>query len=354
MIDLYSDYLICSSSATTSTGLSRVVDGKVSHDQVTRFLSSRDFDSRDLWLSVKKHIRQIESPDGVLIIDDTIEHKPHTDVNDIVCYHFDHTSGRNVKGINIVNCLYNVGDISLPVAFEIVEKPIQFCDLKTKKEKRKSVISKNELMRNMLAVATHNSVSFSYVLADIWYSSSENMKYIACTLKKEFMMPVKSNRLVALSKKDWINKNFLHIDDLPWQEEPLIIWMKGIKFPLFVHKQVFTNKDGSKGVLYLTCSDLNCTKDDIEKIYQKRWNVESFHKTLKQNASLAKSPTKRVRTQANHICMAMLATVKLEVLKMKEHSSHFAIKMKLYTNAVKTALSELQKMKQHDINILGA
>jgi hypothetical protein len=39
LLDLYSDYLISSFGQTSATGLSRLTDGAVSHDQVTRFLS---------------------------------------------------------------------------------------------------------------------------------------------------------------------------------------------------------------------------------------------------------------------------------------------------------------------------
>ena len=47
LLDLYSDYLLSSFSVTTATGLSSLVDGEVSHDKVTRFLSREDFGSRD-------------------------------------------------------------------------------------------------------------------------------------------------------------------------------------------------------------------------------------------------------------------------------------------------------------------
>ena len=68
---------------------------------------------------------------------------------------------------------------------------------------------------------------------------------------------------------------------------------------------IFTNQDGSTGTLYLACSDLTCDGPAIEAIYQKRWNVESFHKMLKSQAVLAQSPTKRELTQSNHCFMAI-------------------------------------------------
>ncbi|TAK61131.1 MAG: IS701 family transposase, partial [Methylobacter sp.] len=38
-LELYTDYLISTFGAATATGLSSMVDGDVSHDRVTRFLS---------------------------------------------------------------------------------------------------------------------------------------------------------------------------------------------------------------------------------------------------------------------------------------------------------------------------
>ena len=46
-------------------------------------------------------IRDIEQDDGVLIFDDTIQEKPYTDENDLICWHYDHSQNRTVKGINL-------------------------------------------------------------------------------------------------------------------------------------------------------------------------------------------------------------------------------------------------------------
>ncbi len=44
-LELYTDYLISNNSYATATGLSAMLDGDVSHDQVTRLLSERDYTS---------------------------------------------------------------------------------------------------------------------------------------------------------------------------------------------------------------------------------------------------------------------------------------------------------------------
>ena len=117
LLDLYSDYLLSSFGQTTATGLSDLVGGQISHDKVTRFLANDDFGPLDLWRLVKKEVRRCESNEAVLVFDDTIQEKMHTDENELICWHYDHTKGRSVKGINLVNCLYCSNDISIPVNF---------------------------------------------------------------------------------------------------------------------------------------------------------------------------------------------------------------------------------------------
>jgi hypothetical protein len=56
-LELYTDYLISNTSFVTATGLSTMLDGEVSHDQATRFLSGRNYTSKDLWRQVKSTVR---------------------------------------------------------------------------------------------------------------------------------------------------------------------------------------------------------------------------------------------------------------------------------------------------------
>jgi hypothetical protein len=64
------------------------------------------------------------------MVDDRIEEKPHRDETELVCWHYDHSKGRQVKGINWLNCLDHINDISIPVSFELIHKPIKFADPK--------------------------------------------------------------------------------------------------------------------------------------------------------------------------------------------------------------------------------
>ena len=346
LLDLYTDYLLSTFGYATATGLAKMLDGDLSHDKVTRFLSKRTYTSKDLWLEVKPTVRKIESEEAVLIFDDTIQEKPYTDENEVMCWHYDHSKGRSVQGFNLLNCLYQVEEASIPVAFEVISKPIEYCDLKTKRRKRKSLVTKNELMREMVTVCVRNQLKFRFVLFDIWFASVENMLHIKKTHQKDFVCTLKSNRLVALSKEDQAAKRFSRIDELPWSEETIFtVWLKNVPFPVNLVRQVFENKDGSTGVLYLACSDTTMERETILTVYKKRWPIETFHKSLKQNAALGKAPVGRVRTQNNHIFAALYAVFKLECLKIKHHFNHFALRSKIYLSALRSAYDELQILK---------
>jgi len=347
LFDLYTDYLISAFGPTTATGLSRMLDGQISHDQVTRLLATEPQKSADLWRVVKPLVRQIECPDAVLSIDDSIGEKPYTDENEIVCWHWSHSFERHVKGIEFLTAFYHAGAVSVPVAFDLVEKTEAYLDPKTGKPKRRSPVSKNERYRRLLRVAVQNQVLFQYVLNDVWFASADNMKYVTGDLRREFIMPLKRNRKVAVSEADKRRGQYVAVSslDLP-AGTTREIWLEDVPFAVLLLKQVFTNDDGSTGVRYLVTSDLTLDYDRITKLFHKRWGIEVYHKSLKQNASLEKSPTRTETTQRNHLFASLCAYVKLERLKLKTNLSHFTLKTKLYQAALQTAYAELVKLKE--------
>jgi hypothetical protein len=346
LLETYTDYLMSSFSYTTATGLSMMVQGEISHDKITRFLSSENFTSTDLWKMVKSTVKEIESTEGVLIVDDTIEEKPSTDENEIVSWHYDHSKGISIKGINIISTLYYNNGIRVPVAFDLVRKGKTILDKKTGKEKRVSDKTKNEQYRQMIKICIKNNIKFSYVLNDVWYASSENMVFVKEENKKDFIMPIKTNRKIALSKRDKLNGQYVTVSELELKEGITYkIYLEGAVFPLLLIKQIFKNDDSSQGVLYLVSSDLTLTYDNIVTIYHKRWKVEEYHKSLKQHVCLCKSPTKKVRTQSNHIFAAIYAFCKLEFMSIKAKVNQTALRSKIYISANRAAFEELENLR---------
>ncbi|MFT4759498.1 MAG: transposase [Paraglaciecola sp.] len=197
----------------------------------------------------------------------------------------------------------------------------------------------------MVTQAIHNQLKFKYILADSWFGSSANMRFIQ-KKKKFFIFDMKANRMVALTEKDrnagrWTRINEIDIPD----NTPLKVWLKDLEFPIHLTKQVFTNKNQSTGVRFLVSNDFSLSDDDFTTLYKKRWSVEEYHKSLKQNAGIAKSPTRRLTTQCNHIFASIMAYVKLEKIKFSSKLNHFAMKSKIYLAALKAAFKELIAVK---------
>ena len=224
-----------------------------------------------------------------MIIDDSITEKPYTNENDIICWHYDHSKDRTIKGINFLTALYHSAGLSPPIGFELIAKTERYIDPKDGKEKRRSKVNKNELYQKLLKQAVRNQITFKYVLNDVWFASAENMMFVKHDLKRHFVMPLKSNRKVALSLADKRRGRFVSVDTLDLQEP--------------------------------------------------------YHKSLKQNASLEKSPTRMVVKQTNHFFAALCGYIKLELLKGATNMNHFALKSKLYFSALQSAYRRLNSLQ---------
>ncbi len=343
--DLYTDYLISSTSQTTATGMSSLLGGVISHDRITRHLSGEIYDSKRLWKKVKPMVEEICSSDDLVVIcfDDSIEEKAYTDQSELICWHYDHTFNRSVKGVNFLTAMVHTKGINLPCAVEFVKKDLWVTDEKTGKSKRKSSKTKNELFREMLRTCNQN-ICIDYVVNDSWFSSEENMHLLKAILHVNFVMAIKSNRKVALSQSDKKQEKYIGIESLELEQQTVEVWLEGLDFPLLLTKQVFKNEDDTVGELYLVTSDLNLSYQKMTSIYEKRWNIEVYHKSVKSNASFAKSPTKTIKTQTNHFILSILAYVKLEWLKVRNNINHFAMKSRIYLAGLIAANQELQTL----------
>lgn len=349
LFDLYTDYLIVSHSQTSATGLSRLTDETISHDAITRMLRDTNFTRKDLWNAAKPLVKRVASSVGVLILDDTIAEKPHSKENEIISWHFDHTKRTMVKGINMLSLLYENAGVRLPIGIEVVEKSLLSVNPKTGKPKRVSPQTKNEQAREMLRWAKTLRVPFGFVLGDSWFSSAENMKLIHTELKSHFLFAIKSNRLVALSLEQKKKGAFCHVSDLQIESgHSRRVYLKDVDFEVRISRHDFTNEDGSVSTLFLVTDEISLQAPSMLKTYHRRWTIETYHKSMKQNLSLRASPASRKATQMTHIFASLFGFIKLESLKLATKANHFALKKRIYESALRAASDELDLIKQSD------
>ncbi len=85
--------------------------------------------------------------------------------------------------------------------------------------------------------------------------------------------------------------------------------------------------------------------NQVLEIYKRRWKIEEYHKSLKQNLKIEHSPTKVETSQRNHIHLSVRGFIKLEKLRLNYKMNHFAIKEKIYIEALKVAYQKVEELQ---------
>ena len=212
-----------------------------------------------------------------------------------------------MKGVNQLSLIYYSKEITIPVGLEFVRKTEFKWDKKKNKMKRYSIKDKNEYFREMLLIAEKNQIIYKYTMTDSWYFNAENINYIKLEMKKDFIMAYKATTHLFLSKEDMQDGLNIDVESLK-DKECILVYIKGVEFPLKLSKHVLKDQDNKKIALYLITSDLTLDSENMRKLYEKRWllsyvevwKIKEFFKSMKSNCSYSKSPTGTVKTQINH------------------------------------------------------
>ena len=180
----------------------------------------------------------------VLILDDTIEEKPYTGDNEIICWHFSHAKGRCITGVNLLSSLIGYEDIAFSIGFKIIVKDLHFCDVKFKKEKRQSSTTKNQHVRALIKQAIINQAKFDYLLADNWFGAKDNREFIHYELNKFFIFGMKANRLIAFSEEERKRGQYQNLNSFSFKDgEKRMVWFKDLAFPVALITKIFKNED---------------------------------------------------------------------------------------------------------------
>lgn len=345
---LYTDYLIIQNQHATATGCSDLVGNLITHDRFTRLLSRENYDSQHLWSAIKTFVHSHEDDYGVLSLDNSILHKPYSQENELINYHYDHAEGGVVKGMNLLSVMVSYQTICTPVAYELLVKDqicIKYDKSGNERMGKRSRYSLNELARKLITQVLYNGVKFRYLAADCWFSSKENLRFFQSN-KVSFVLGIAKNRLVAVDRDSMKSNHYVRLKDLELNDgETRKVYLKGVPFCVVVTRKVFKNGDASMGEIYLVTNDLALTGDHAYEIYQRRWKIEEYHRSIKQNVSICNSPTRVKHTQSNHLCLSLLAYVELEKLKVNTATHHYALKRRMLISANQASYEELQRIK---------
>lgn len=316
----YIEYLISTPINYTCTNLSEHLEN-VSHDAVSDYLKKNKLTPNENWKRVEKLINNTR--ESFLIVDDSVQDKRYSKSIELVKRQYSGAVGGLVRGIGVVNLVHSDGKDYYPIDYRIYDNSV---DGKTK----------NDHFREMLINAVSaKQLAAKRVLFDNWYSSWENLKLVNA-LKLFFYTTLKNNRLVSLSKET----GYVHLNTIEWTpqqlEHGILVKLKKVPFKVKLFKLVATN--GSIDWLITNELDENLTTQVAKANNDVRWQIEEFHRDIKQLTGSQKCQCRKARSQRNHLACCYQAWLSLKVKASELKISLYQLRNSLFSDYLKAEL----------------
>jgi Transposase DDE domain len=279
--DIYKAFLQASSVRYSGLALSEVSPEPLSHDSASRWLQSQSFRPRGIWDLACAYVNLHEK--CWLICDDTILDKNRSQKIELVHKQYSGNVHGVIAGIGLVNLLWHglECDTSIPIDYRVYDKET---DGKTK----------NDHFREMILLAKKRGITPEGVVMDAWYSSLGNLKAVR-DAGWVWVAGLRKNRIVNRA-------DVLENLDIP--DEGLKVHLRGYGW-ITVFR--FVAKTGRTD--YIGTNRENPTREAIEYIMKIRWDVEVYHRELKQTCGIERCQARTGRAQRNHIFMAIAAWI---------------------------------------------
>jgi putative transposase len=278
------------------------------HDTFTRFLHRLQPDPNTLWTEAQT---QVQKDQGILVIDDSTLDKPYARHMPLVTQQWSGKHHAVVQGINLVILIWTDGDRAVPCDYAIFDKSDK--------------LTKNDHFAAMVKTAHQRGFRPKCVAFDGWYSSLANLKLLR-SLSWNWLTRLKSNRVV--------NKNRegpKHLKDVEISEYGTEVWLKGYGL-VKVFKIVAPNGD----VSYWATNNLQMTELERLQLAEFSWQIEHYHRGIKQCTGIEGCQCRRSKAQRNHIGLALRAFLRLESYSYHEGVSWFEAKWRLIPDAIRS------------------
>lgn len=291
--DLYCTFLRVTSQRYSALSLSEVSPTELSHDSISRWLAEGKCQPKDIWNAAAS---KVLSSTGVLIADETVLNKDRSEKIELVRWQYSGTEHDIVRGIGMLNMLWvDESNDVCPVDFRIYEP----------KEDGKT---KNDHFRQLLKLAKEREVKPEAVIADCWYSSLNNLKYIR-DLGWHWVMGLKKNRVVNRGQK---------LEELTMPEEGLRVHLRGYGWIM-----VFRFEGKHNRTDYIGTNIQDPTRKQVASLVRKRWEIEVYHRELKQTCGPEHCQARTSRAQRNHIGLSVLSWIKQADVRRSTHISFY-------------------------------
>ena len=283
-----------------------------SHDAYTRLLKRLPPDSQALWREVRPLVKLNK---GVLVLDDSTLDKPYATQMALVSRHWSGKHHAVVQGINLISLVWSDGECRLPCDFRLYNKA-------------EDGLSKNDHFQQMLEQAKQRGFEPELVAFDSWYSGLDNLKLLR-SFKWDWLTQLKSNREVSLDRSGNhpISKIYIPMHGCR-------VHLKGYGWI-----KVFRTVDKNGDAEYWATSRLDMTLQQAAFFALDAWQIEVYHRGLKQFTGVERGQYRLEVSQRNHIGLAIRAYVRLEMHRLQTGISWFEAKTAIIRSAVRNYLA---------------
>ncbi len=315
----YIQFLVASPRVVSGTEAARVQPEQArapAHDAFTRLLHRLEPDPATLWAEAQG---QVDRTAGVLILDDTTLDKPYARHMELVARHWSGKHQRVVQGINLLTLLWSDGERLLPVDYRIYDKA-------------RDGRTKNDHFRALLASAHARGFSPECVLFDSWYAALENLKAVR-SFGWSWLTRLKKNRQV---NPDGSGNRAIEVCEIP--PEGMQVHLQG--YGLIRVFRIVPRNGNTEDVEYWATSELQMSVPVRTSYAALAWDIEHYHRGLKQHCGVERSQVRSGRAQRNHIGCAIRAFVRLEVHRIQTGISWWEAKQRLVRDAIRSYLAQ--------------
>jgi putative transposase len=283
------------------------------HDAYTRLLHRCQSDGEALWREVQACVPR---QGGYLVLDDTTLDKPYARAMDLVTRHWSGKHRAVVEGINLISLLWTDGDAHWPCDFRLYAKTV---DAQTK----------NDHFRAMLDTAQARGLHPSLVAFDSWYASLSNLKRVR-QAEWHWLTQLRANRLVDVehSGNRPVRDVFIH-------PSGSVVHLKGYGLV-----KVFKTADRHGGVEFWATPDLTMSVWALVEHVRAAWQIEVYHRGIKQFCGIERAQHRVAIAQRNHIGLALRAFVRLESHRLATGVSWFEAKTAIVRHAIRAYLAQ--------------
>ena len=178
-----------------------------------------------------------------------------------------------------------------------------------------------------------------FVTGDTWYSCVKNLKTIK-NHQTGFMFAVEKNRTVSLEKGQWEQ-----VQNLEIPEDGLDVWLKDFgKVRLF---RTMLKDQRRHYVVYLP-EDVPFQRDDFTHIHDQHWQIEQYHRAIKQVCHIEHFQVRSERPVRNHIFASILSFVYLQKMQIAQvFTNIYQHQRELFKETVGAFIESFAKDKDH-------